>query len=548
VLKRWPIALRAAICTAVPVLLGWAAGDIGAGLIASIGAFTTRYGGDRPYANRAVLLSVIAVALSGAVALGDWAAQIPWLGVLTVSVVAVAAVWLCNALEVGPPGAYIFSVACAVGLGVSAAHLPSWRIGLLVLAGATFAWVVQMAGAVVDYRRPEQRAVIGAGEAVAAYLSAVGTTGERTARLRAATALHRAWRVLVQYQPVSPSPQSPLGRLRATNHAVHVAFADAMAHPEQVTGSDVDAVRHLVSTTSDEPPTVRDPERIPLGGPATATALRRALVRGSHTRHVMVRVAIAAPVAGLLAALLGYGHAYWAMAAAVLVLHQGADRVWTLRRGAERTVGTFLGLGLAGIILIVHPQGPLLALVLAVLLFGVEMLVQRNYTLAAVLITATALTIASGAHRVDVGDLLVDRGVDTLIGCVVALVVYLAAVRYQEATRVPAAIARTLDAVAITAAYLARADATSLDARTARRDLQIATIAMMESHEAAGVGNAAQRQSATRLWPVVVSAEYLAYQVISACWELQHHPGQSYPVRYAHWSDRAAALRGQITG
>ena len=547
-MERWPIALRAAICTAVIVLTGWAVGDVGAGLIASIGAFTTRYGGDRPYANRAVLLAVIAVTLSGAVALGAWAAQIPWLGVLAVSAVAVAAVWLCNALEVGPPGAYIFVVACAAGIGASGAHLSPWRIGLLVLTGATFAWLVQMAGVVTGYRRPERRGVSAAGDAVAGYLSAVGTSGEREARHQAATALHRAWRVLVQYQPVNPSPASLLSRLRAANHAIHVAFADAMAHPEQVTRTDAEAVRHLAAMTSTEPPSVRDPGRIPLRGPATLTALGRALSPGARTRHVMVRVAIAAPVAGLLAGLLGYGHAYWAMAAAVLVLHQGADRVRTLRRGAERTVGTFLGLGLAGIILVVHPQGPWLALVLAVLLFSVEMLVQRNYTLAAVFITATALTIASGAHAVDVGDLLVDRGADTLIGCAVALVVYLVAVGYQEAERLPTAIADTLDAVAATAGYLARSDATSVDARFARRDLQVATIAMMESHDAVAVGNAVQRQSADRLWPVVVSVEYLAYQVLSACWELQHNPGKSNPARYANWSERAAALRAQISG
>jgi hypothetical protein len=83
-----------------------------------------------------MMLSVIAVMLSVAVALGDWAAQIPWLSVLTVSVIALVAVWLCRALEVGPPGAYIFVVACAAGIGASAAHLTRLRIGLLVLAGA----------------------------------------------------------------------------------------------------------------------------------------------------------------------------------------------------------------------------------------------------------------------------------------------------------------------------------------------------------------------------------------------------------------------------
>jgi hypothetical protein len=92
---RWPLGIRAAVSTAAPVIVGCAAGDVAAGLIATLGAFTSRYGGGRPYLNRAVQLAVIAVSLAAAVALGVWVAQVPWVGVLTVSAIGVAAV--------GPP-------------------------------------------------------------------------------------------------------------------------------------------------------------------------------------------------------------------------------------------------------------------------------------------------------------------------------------------------------------------------------------------------------------------------------------------------------------
>ena len=72
------------------------------------------------------------------VALGNWAAEVPWAGVLTVSAIAVAAVLLCNALLVGPPGAYMFVLACAAGIGAAHEHVAPWRIGLLVLAGGAF--------------------------------------------------------------------------------------------------------------------------------------------------------------------------------------------------------------------------------------------------------------------------------------------------------------------------------------------------------------------------------------------------------------------------
>ena len=162
---RWPLAARVAVSTAITAGVGWAAGDIGAGLIATLGVFTADYGTDRPYANRGIQSAIIAVALAAAVTVGAWAAALTWLAVAGVSVVAVLAVWLCAALGVGPPGGYMFVVVCAAGIGVSASHLMPWQIGLLVLGGGATAWLAQMSGAIADPRGPEKKAV-------AAYLRA----------------------------------------------------------------------------------------------------------------------------------------------------------------------------------------------------------------------------------------------------------------------------------------------------------------------------------------------------------------------------------------
>jgi uncharacterized membrane protein YccC len=519
---RWPIAVRAAISTAVPVVIGWSLGDIGAGLIATIGAFTSRFGIGRPYLNRAVQLAVVAVTLATAVALGAWAASITWLGVVTVSAVAVAAVWLCNALSVGPPGAYVFVVACAAGIGVSASHLSPLQIGLLVTAGGAVAWTVQMVGALTGFRRPERTAVSAAADAVAEFIEKVGTPDQDSARHRAATSLHNAWSILVNYQLVDAPAGSTLHRLRDANHAVHTVFADAMsAVSDGVTpapGSAGLARRLGALDTEPKRVAVRDPDRLPLGRPPVSELLRQAVEPRSHTRRVMVRVAIGVPLAGAAAATLGIDRAYWAMAAAVLVLHQGADLMHTVRRGAERLLGTWLGLGLAAVILLVHPDGWLLALVLALLQFAIEMLVTRNYTLATVFITATALTIASGTRHPDVGHLLLSRGVDTLIGCAVGLAVYLLLAPRQEAGRVSDAIADTRDATTAAARYLSHDDATSLAARTSRRDLQRATLDMLDAHRAAEHGSSAQRAAAGRLWPDVVATEQAAYRIIAQFW------------------------------
>lgn len=520
--SRWPIALRAAASTAIVLVACWAAGDISAGLIATLGTFTARFGSGRPYLNRGIQLAVVAVALAGAVTLGSWAAPHPVYGVLAVSVVAVTAVWLCGALSVGPPGAYIFVVACAAGVGVSSAHRPALQVGLLVLAGGACAWVLQMAGALGGVRRPERTAVTAAAAAVGDFIEARGTDRETAARNRAAAALHQSWSVLVNYQPLPVRPGSTLYRLRAANHALHVLFTDAMTGPG---GSAQDA--HRIGALEADAVASHDDNRVPLGRPAVADQLRRAVRPGAHIRDVMLRVAVGIPVAGALAAALGLTHPYWAMAAAVLVLHQGSDRTHTLRRGGERLVGTWIGLGLAGVILLLHPQGLWLALILTLLQLTIELLVTRNYALASVFITATALTISSASHPVDVGEVLLARGADTLIGCAVGVAVYLVAVRFQETTRLPTAIAAVLDAVADTCEQVAADHSMTLAARTARRELQVATLAMREAEEAAQSGSAAQRATAQRLATTTMAAEHIAYRTLSACWAMEHDAATS---------------------
>jgi uncharacterized membrane protein YccC len=274
----------------------------------------------------------------------------------------------------------------------------------------------------------------------------------------------------------------------------------------------------------------RDPNRIRLAGPPLPELLARAISPGSRTRHVMLRVAIAGPAAGTLAMVLGLGHPYWAMSTAVLLLHQGIDHTKTLRRSMELLIGTWLGLVLAGGVLMLHPQGLWLAVILALFQFTITMLAPRNYTVAAIFIAATALTISSGTHPVAIGPLLMARGVDVLVGCVVAIPVYLATAHFQESTRVTDAIGRTIDATADVVPYLADGDMSALAARAARRNLQMAAITLKESDEAAQAGSRRHRSRAAEMEPAVAATERLAYRTIAAAWTLEH---RSDPTDFA---------------
>lgn len=520
--RRWPLATRVAVSTGIPVAIGWLAGDIGAGLIASLGAFTADFGTERPYRNRGRQSAGIAMALAAAVTIGAWAAPIAWVAVAAVTAVAIVAVVMCGALSVGPPGPYIFVLACAAGVGASASHLPPWQVGLLVLAGGAVAWAAHMSGALIDPYGPERRAVAVAGEAVATYLESVATSAAGAEKRRAAEAVSNAWVAVVNHQPGASRTTTELERLRAANHALHVMFADGMvaAGRGEPAPPGVGGLARAIGALAEDPAAVPtcDQPRPPLPAPTLRTRLAGAFRTGSHEGRILARVAVATPLAGAIAALIGIGHAYWAMAAAVLVLHQGSHLTATLQRGAERIIGTLAGLGLAALILMTHPHGLCLVVIVAALQFGIEMFMVRNYAAATVFITAIALTISSGTHRLDVGALILDRGLDTLIGCGAGLAVYLLMVRRQEASRIHRAIAEVLRRTTTVTTFLADGAESSLAGRAARRALQESIFDLYVADDAARHGVRADRAAADRLTAVVTAAVNLGYATVAACW------------------------------
>jgi uncharacterized membrane protein YccC len=513
----------------VPVLVGWLAGDLAAGLMATLGGFTALYGSGRPYLNRAALLAVVAVSLSIAVGLGIWMSSAIWLGVLTVATIATAATLLCNALEVGPPGAYQFALVCAVGTGLHAGHQDPIRSALLVLAGGSFAWLVHMAGAAFGPRAPEKSAVAAGGVAVADYLDAIGTAGEDGARHRAAQAMHDAWKSLISRQPRHLPPTASVRRLQDLGRQLHMIFADGMRRAGTQTPPDPSAAttaRTLAGQAFDRTDPAATPppvELLPLGHPGAWALIKLATKRRSRSLLIVIRVGVATILAGALAGLMGLDHAYWAMAAAVLVLHQGLDRRRTTQRALERLIGTWAGLLLAAAVLSTEPHALWLVAAIMALNFLVELTVVRNYTLAVVFITAMALVIATGAHpTTDIGALLLARGVDTAVGCAVAIAVFLLLVPASVTTWLPTAIADTLDAVGTTAGFLTPVAVPTPTAKATRRDLQRSVLQLSQTFDNAINGSPGQRRAAEHVWPTIAATQRLAYRAVAECWRLEH--------------------------
>jgi hypothetical protein len=139
----------------------------------------------------------------------------------------------------------------------------------------------------------------------------------------------------------------------------------------------------------------------------------------------LIAAAVAGTIATIVGQVLGFGHNYWAMVAAVvpLVGHTTRHRV---NRGLQRILGTVVGLVVLAAIVAVRPEAWFMVLVIAACQFGAEMFIARQYFLAQVCVTPLALMSTLLVVPVNPLNLLHDRFIDTVIGAVIGVGVVLA--------------------------------------------------------------------------------------------------------------------------
>lgn len=123
----------------------------------------------------------------------------------------------------------------------------------------------------------------------------------------------------------------------------------------------------------------------------------------------------------LFALLIGLSSPYWVPVSTVAVL-QGANfrAIWT--RNIHRIFGTAIGLGIAWIIILLSPNDWVIAVLIVMLVFLIEMLITRNYGLAVIFITPLTVIFANaGIQLADADNLILVRLLNIIFGGVIGL-------------------------------------------------------------------------------------------------------------------------------
>nr|WP_280476597.1 FUSC family protein [Nocardia asiatica] len=521
--RRWGVALRAAVAFAAPAAILTGLGRPDAAVFVMFGAFAVLYGEGRPFRVRGWVVLAAGVALLAACAVGAATGAVLGAGsgsslvmVLVVSAIAVLAVFVIDALRLGPPGALFFAL---VGAGAMKAVESGTAVSTLLFCtacGVAASIVVSMAGVLRDRRKPERTAVEAAVRAVDAYVAAreAGTPAIES-RHRAGAAMADAWAAV--YDAGLPSDPGEAELLATLQDARRRLAGHAPAEDD----TDDLLVDPLVS----------------FARPGVGFRLGRSLSLSSHAAISSMRVAVGCLGAGALSALLGLERPHWAVLSALIVLQTGPDRVRGRVRAIHRFVGTIVGLGLFALIYQLEPAGYALIVLIAALQFCIELFVPRNYALAVVFITPVAL-IAGGVTLTGgpIGPVLRDRLVETVLGVAVAvLALHGVAPRGHRRTfrwmerRVRAAARDLLDRL--------RRQPMDAEAWVLVQHLQFELVGVVRS----GIDAATDDPEWTReYWPEHAAVAHYGHDLLAACWVLR--PGQ-WLADPDGWDARLAAAR-----
>ncbi|MFD4174736.1 FUSC family protein [Streptomyces anulatus] len=232
---------------AVPALPMALAGRADLAVYAMLGSFTTTFGRNLPYARRARVLAVVAVAMTACVGCGSalavWAQPRDGgagaaVTVAAMALVAAAAKFACDAARLRGLGAVLLLFAFAVAAYGSTDPTDVGVQTALAATGAAVAWVLAVLGWFVHPDRPQRLVVAAALRELADLWEAAGAgAGRGIVRHRATAAVLQAYRTL-GVMPPTGAERGGRGDtcLRLTDLAWALLIASARRAPDDPCG------------------------------------------------------------------------------------------------------------------------------------------------------------------------------------------------------------------------------------------------------------------------------------------------------------------------
>ena len=381
----------------------------------------------------------------------------------------------------------VYSSLCLGPLGLLR---PWWHTALQFLAGVVWAIALITPSWLLSPRAAEQRAVASVYHAMAASLRAIGTPSIVAARRTVTAALNTAYDALLTHRSAAGGRSKQDMHLMAilnVSHQMAEAVTALRTEGERPPPWVIDTVDRLADAVAPgpagaaelpliPPPWSESPGALalrdsmvtlscvmsgnwtPSAPPAPADWRSRArrrvlyiadqLVGGRIAWVFTVRLMVCTGVAAVLSEVVPLERSYWVVLTVAIILKPDYGSVFA--RAVQRGVGTMVGAVLGAAILAVVPFGPWLLLPFGVLAALLPYGKSRNFGLSATFLTPLVVLLIDLLSPAG-WRLAGERLVDTLLACVIVLLIGYAPWPTAWQAHLPGQFASTLRAVA---AYL----------------------------------------------------------------------------------------------
>jgi uncharacterized membrane protein YccC len=476
----WSVRVMAAMSG--PMLLAVMYGRPDLGSLACIGALAAPSVGPWTYPQRARRLTGLALAMAAAFAVGAWAGPLAGLPVLVVGAWAAAAALAAGLLGAwAEPFAAITGVACILGAGLG----PGQELPGALLVGAGGLWVafVFCLGWLPHRWQPEADAVAGTFRAVGDFFDALGTPSADGARIAARRQLLAAWDAVGTATPASDDPPQRARLYALLQHAQALLDAAVWLGLQRGTAPEglAQAVRALGLSTTD--PALAELVAVPAPPPAAGRRLLQCYqrlgraradaaaavpdplpdappvregftdrlhgmgpVRAVHARTA-ARLGIAVAAGAALGSALPLQFGYWVPLTVLIVMR--SDPAGTQVRAVQRALGTVLGVGLAGGLLLARPTAQVAAIGMCAAGYLLPSALARSFLLGSAMRTGYALLLIEAPRPQDfTAVLLGERILDSMLGAAAAVLATLLLWPFAATWQLPGAVAAALRATA----------------------------------------------------------------------------------------------------
>ncbi|MFU2016954.1 FUSC family protein [Peribacillus butanolivorans] len=544
----WIKALSAGIAAALPVFIGLLFGNFEYGLLAGIGGFSYLYVFNQPYEQRAKKIFIVMWGLSLSVVLGTLLAPYQLGTAIVMGIIGACVFFIFGALNITGPSAifFVLSFALATGMPVDQSLAPL-RGGLVLLGGA-LSWIICMLGWFYNPHGPETNAVEKVYRELALFFDSIGTEKFNTARHRTVLAMKQAENTLLAGYSAKRSTDIFKRLFLLNEHAntiflrvLEISLNNKIVLPPEL-GKSVQALADSIGSKTKNKSKILQPEQVDkevedlfikiynadaimnepvqkihqevlISKPSLKTILLGAFDKNSIVFLTSVRYGTILTIAAIIAYSAGFNRSYWVPLSCAAVM-SGATIIATFHRAVQRTFGTIIGLLLASLILASVHNEFIIVLIILCLTFITELFIVRNYGLAAMFFTPSALIMAEySTQSYDFSFFATVRITDIVVGSIIGLAGSLLVGSRSASSLLSHFIAKTIRSQGqfLLMAFSENNRTLTFDESSERSKMQTNMVNLLTVYNTSLGEIFKNKARLESLWPVIFSIEQLGY-------------------------------------